>query len=103
MAFTAGVKTANHTGPGSHGLGLIVRAATVTTVPQTVLFAPYKLTDRTNVLVLRDAGPNDTAGAITVVSLASTGKSITFTPAATGQIGLVIVGDVEMQDRGNPS
>lgn len=102
MAFTAGVKTANHVGPGSHGLGLIVRAATVAATPQTVLFAPYKLTDRTNVLLLRDAGPNDTAGALTVVSYAATGISITFTPAATGQVAFVIVGDVEMQDRGNP-
>lgn len=96
MAFTAGVKLCRTQGAGSQGLGIQVRAATVATVAQTVQLAPYKVSDYQNAMLLRDGGPNDTAGAITVVSIAADGKSITFTPASTGQIGFILV-DSEMQ------
>lgn len=95
MAFTAGVSLVNLRGAGEHGIGIEVKAATVSATPQTVNFYPFKLTDYLNVMVLRDAGPNDTAGALTSVSLASTGLSITFTPAATGNVALLIVGAVQ--------
>lgn len=94
MAFTAGVKLTQLRGPGEHGAALEVRAATVTTVEQTVSFKPFKLSNPTNAIVLRDAGPNDDAGALTTVSIDANG--ITFTPAETGQVGLVVVGELEM-------
>ncbi len=97
MTFAAAVVLPSSKGPGRHGLGIIVRAATVTTVAQTVQLAPYKLTDPTNAAWLRDAGPNDTAGALSVTSIAADGKSITFTPASTGNVQLILAGDVAMQ------
>lgn len=94
MAFTAGVKLTQLRGAGEHGAALEARAATVTTVAQTLNFAPFKLSNPTNAIVLRDAGPNDTAGSLSAVSISATG--ITFTPASTGQVGLVIIGELEM-------
>lgn len=94
MAFTAGISLVNLRGAGEHGIGLEVKAATVAATPQTVQLAPFKLSDKDNVMYLRDDSPNDTAGALTTVSFASDGKSLTFTPAATGQVGLLIVGAV---------
>jgi hypothetical protein len=94
MAFTAGVKLTQLRGAGEHGAAMEARAATVTTVAQTISFKPFKLSNPTNAMVFRDAGPNDTAGALTVVSIDANG--ITFTPASTGQVGLLIVGELEM-------
>lgn len=94
MAFTAGVKLSQLRGAGEHGPHLEARAATVAATPQTVNFAPFKLSNPTNAMVFRDAGPNDTAGALTSVSISATG--ITFTPNSTGQVGLMIVGEMEM-------
>lgn len=93
MAFTAGVNLLHFRGAGEHGIGLEVKAATVTATPQTVNFYPFKLVDAANVMLLRDAGPNDTAGALTVVSFATTG--ITFTPANTGNVALLIIGNLQ--------
>jgi hypothetical protein len=83
----------------SHGIGagmkgpfIRIRQATVAATPQTVLFAPYKLKTPTNAYVLRDVGPNDTAGALTTVSMDANG--ITFTPASTGVVGLIIAEDI---------
>lgn len=92
MATAAEISLAHGIGAGMKGPFLRLRAATVATVAQTVSFAPFKLNDATNVYVLRDAGANDNAGALTVVSNDANG--ITFTPAATGFVGLIIVGDI---------
>ena len=96
MSFTAGVKLGRTLGAGSQGLGIHVRAATVAATPQTVQLAPYKVSDYLDAMVLRGTLPNDTAGAITTVSIAADGKSITFTPASTGQIQMILT-DSEMQ------
>jgi hypothetical protein len=90
MSFTAGVKLCRTQGAGSQGIGIQVRAATVAATPQTVQLAPYKVSDYLDTMVIRGTLPNDTAGAITTVSIASDGKSITFTPASTGQIQLLL-------------
>lgn len=97
MPVAAEIALAHEIGAGMKGPFIRLRAATVTTVAQTVQLAPFKLSDPTNAYVLRDAGPNDTAGALTVVSLASDGKSITFTPASTGFVGLILCGTIDEQ------
>lgn len=84
-------------GAGMKGPGLTLRLATVAATPQTAQLAPYKMSSPTKVHWLRDAGPADTAGALTTVSMAADGKSVTFTPAATGEVGLVLIGDVDEQ------
>lgn len=96
MAVEA-VRLAEVLGAGMKGMALTLRVATVTTVPQTVQLAPFKMRSSTKVHWLRDSGPNDSAGALSVMSIAADGKSITFTPASTGELGLVLVGDVDEQ------
>ncbi len=96
MTWSAGVNLCRTQGAGSQGIGIQVRAATVTATAQTVQLAPYKVSDYTKAMLLRDGGPNDTAGALTVLSIAADGKSITFTPASTGQIQFILT-DSEMQ------
>ena len=93
MTATAETINAHGVGAGMKGPLLRLRAATVTATPQTVKFAPYKLTTPANAYVLRDVGPNDNAGALTTVSMDANG--ITFTPASTGFVGLIIVGDID--------
>lgn len=90
MAFTAGVNLVDMRGAGENGGFIECKAATVAATPQTILFAPFSLTNPTNASVLRDVGPNDTAGALTVVSISASG--ITFTPASTGQVTVFVVG-----------
>lgn len=97
MAVAAEISLAHGIGAGMKGPFLRVRAATVATVAQTIQLAPFKMSDPTNAYVLRDAGPNDTAGALTVFSLAADGKSITFTPASTGFAGLLLAGTIDEQ------
>ena len=97
MAVAAEVVLAQSLGAGMKGPVLRIRAATVATVAQTVQLGPFKMSNPANCYWLRDAGPNDTAGALTVTSIAADGKSITFTPASTGWVGLILVGDIDEQ------
>lgn len=90
MPTAAEVALADAQGAGMKGPLIRIRAATVAATPQTVQFAPFKLLDPTNAYVVRDASPNDNAGALTTVSMDA--NSITFTPASTGFVGLLLVG-----------
>lgn len=83
---------------GVGGTGaIIVRATVLADVPNTIQLAPFKAKLYTEPLWFRSVDVLDVAGALTSQSMASDGKSITFTPAEAGEIALMLVGDFVRQ------